>query len=383
MEHYGFTAREAIGWMRCNRNGMVIGIQSSWLINNDHFRPISQHRTPSRRERPTEFFSKRSVRYEESDRDLPSKSVDMSGSINRYASQSKNKYYDSINRATTPKKKSIMENNFMASNTFSNFYKSVDNTPANRLSRRNPPESKAAQELGEKAWQVGNLYNFGVMNSIPNQKSYFSGNRGIDPVDTNSKYKRSANGSTTQPINSRSNIISYATPKRFDVNYEPRSAYLSPPKKFEPPFEPRSAYLSPPKKFDAISYQSEYRSPPKKFNPTLEPKSVAYFSKKYQDITRNCKRNDEPSVSEFNTNKSMNFTADNFYSKKNHFNHNFSQGSTDFMNTKTNPTYDMNPRDSKFMSNGFKSKDIFGPSTNNQYLDDLRSRFRRVKQFDD
>lgn len=191
MEHYGFTAREAIGWMRCNRNGMVIGIQSSWLINNDHFRPISNHRTPSRRERPTEFFSKRSVRYEESDRDLPSKSVDMSGSITRYASQrNSNRYYDTLNRATTPKNRSIMENNFMTGSSFNNFYKSVDNTPANRLSRRNPPES-------EKVWQVGNVYNFGLMSNIPTQKSYFAGNRGVDPIDTNSKYKRSANGSTT------------------------------------------------------------------------------------------------------------------------------------------------------------------------------------------
>lgn len=152
---------------------------------------------------------------------------------------------------------------------------------------------------------------------------------------------------------------------------------MSPPKKFEPPFEPRSAFLSPPKKFDPMSYQSEYRSPPKKFVPTLEPQSVAYFSQKYQDIARNCKRNEEPSVSEFSTNKSMNFTADNFYNKKNHFNHNFSHGSTDFI--KTNSAYDMNPRDSKFMSNGFRSTDIFGPPKNNQYLGDLRSRFRRVK----
>jgi len=174
-----------------------------------------------------------------------------------------------------------------------------------------------------------------------------------------------------------SNKMSYTTPKRFDVNYEPRSAYLSPPRKFQPEFEPRSAYLSPPRKFDPVSYQSEYRSPPKTYKPTLEPKSVAYFSNKYQNMARNCKRNEEPSVSEFNPNKSMSFTADNFYSKKNNFNHNFSQVSTDLMNTK--PVYDMNPRDTKFMSNGFKSKDIFGPSTNNQYLDDLRSRFRRVK----
>jgi len=198
MEHYGFTAREAIGWMRCNRNGMVIGIQSSWLINNDHFRPVSSQRVPSRRERPTEFFSKRSVRHEESDRNLPSKSVDMSGSINRYASQSRtNKYYDSIERVITPEKQPKMQNNFMTSSTFNNFYRSVDNTPANRLSRRGSPKSKAEQELGEKAWQVGNLYNFGLMNNSPTQKSHFVGNRVIDPLETNSKYKRSANGSTT------------------------------------------------------------------------------------------------------------------------------------------------------------------------------------------
>ena len=133
-------------------------------------------------------------------------------------------------------------------------------------------------------------------------------------------------------------------------------------------FEPRSAYLSPPKKFD--------------FNP--EPKSAylqsskdSYFNTKYQDIIRKRMVNEEPSVSDFNLGKSNNFSGDNFYSNKGRFNNTFSQTSNDLLGGRPASVYDTK---AKFMENSYKKKpEIFGHTKNNQYMDDFRSRFRRIK----